>query len=59
MKEAYRFDKFKDGVGQNSKHYMPPCQLANSEKTNILEALNISLFQLNNEDINQNLKTTG
>ena len=31
---------------------MPPCELTNSEKANILEALNVSMFNPNNEDIN-------
>jgi hypothetical protein len=36
-----------------------PCELGSSEKCNLLEAINLSLFNLNNEEIDLNLRTTG
>ena len=36
-----------------------PCELSDSERTNILEAINLALFNLNNEEIDLNLRTTG
>jgi len=35
------------------------CELGIAEKQNILEAINLSLFNLNNEEIDQNLRNTG
>eukprot|EP00347_Sterkiella_histriomuscorum_P009116 403342460 len=42
-----------------NKHYLMPCRLGNAQKQNILEAINLALFNLNNEEEDQNLKTTG
>lgn len=60
LREYYHKDKFtsqgffttleKDN-NLNSKHYLLDCELGNSEKQNILEAINLSLFNLNNEEI--------
>jgi hypothetical protein len=38
---------------------MLPCELAQAERSNILEAINLTLFNLNNEDMDLNLRTTG
>ena len=38
---------------------MLPCELADSDKSNILEAINLALFNLNNEEIDINLRATG
>lgn len=38
---------------------MMSCQLGNAEKQNILEAINLALFNLNNEEEDQNLRQTG
>ena len=35
------------------------CKVAVSDKQNILEAINLALFNLNNEEEDQNLKSTG
>jgi hypothetical protein len=35
---------------------MMGCQVGNAEKQNILEAINLALFNLNNEEEDQNLK---
>ncbi|CDW71794.1 UNKNOWN [Stylonychia lemnae] len=43
----------------NENHYLIECKLGNAEKMNILEAINLALFNLNNEEEDQNLKTTG
>jgi len=39
------FDRTKD-----NKHYLIDCRLGNAEKMNILEAINLALFNLNNEE---------
>lgn len=45
---------------QNDSHRYPlPGELGSSEKCNLLEAINLSLFNLNNEEIDLNLRTTG
>ena len=36
-----------------------PCELGDSERTNILEVINLALFNLNNEETDLNLRTTG
>ena len=41
---------------EESSHYLLRCKLGNAEKQNILEAINLSLFNLNNEEEDQNLK---
>lgn len=38
---------------------MLPCELGESERTNILEVMNLALFNLNNEEVDINLRTTG
>jgi len=35
------------------------CKVGSAEKQNILEAINLALFNLNNEEEDQNLKSTG
>ena len=45
---------------QNVQHkILLPGELGSSEKCNLLEAINLSLFNLNNEEIDLNLRTTG
>jgi len=39
--------------------YPIPGELGSSEKSNLLEAINLALFNLNNEEIDLNLRTTG
>jgi len=39
--------------------YLLPCVLAASKQSCILEAINLTLFELVNEDIDQKLKMTG
>ena len=36
-----------------------PCELGDSERTNILEVINLALFRLNNDEVDLNLRTTG
>lgn len=36
-----------------------PCELGDSVRTNILEVINLALFNLNNEETDLNLRTTG
>ena len=43
----------------DSYGYPLPGELGSSEKCNLLEAINLSLFNLNNEDVDLNLRTTG
>ena len=38
---------------------MLDCKIGGAEKQNILEAINLALFNLNNEEEDQNLKSTG
>jgi len=38
---------------------MIECELGDSERTNILEVINLALFNLNNEEVDMNLRTTG
>ena len=45
--------------GQPTDHYLMPCQVGLADKQNILEAINLALFNLNNEEEDQNLKSTG
>ena len=40
-------------------YYLLPCELGESERTNILEVINLALFNLNNEETDINLRTTG
>ena len=39
--------------------YRLPCELGDSERTNLLEVINLALFNLNNEETDLNLRTTG
>jgi hypothetical protein len=39
--------------------FMLPCELSTSEKSNLLESINVSMFNLINEDKDINLKCTG
>jgi len=45
--------------GEAQARYLLPCELGSSEKSNLLEAINLALFNLNNEEIDLNLRTTG
>ena len=36
-----------------------PCEIYNAERQCILEAINLSLFELNNEEADQSLTNTG
>lgn len=40
-------------------HYLMDCKVGSADKQNILEAINLALFNLNNEEEDQNLKSTG
>ena len=39
--------------------FMLPCELSSSEKSNLLESINVCMFHLINEDKDQSLKCTG
>ena len=44
---------------EQEKPYLMPSELADSDKCNILEAINLALFNQNNAEIDINLRTTG
>lgn len=60
MKDSYPFEKFSEMpfLPQQQSHIID-CQIGSSEKCQLLEAINLSLFNLNNENMDQNLKKTG
>ena len=43
----------------NKRPYLLPCELGDSDKCNLLEAINLALFNQNNQEIDLNLRTTG
>lgn len=54
----------RDMKAQNRKQpllpkFMLPCELSTSEKSNLLESINVCMFNLINEEKDQNLKNTG
>lgn len=54
-----RSEDWKETEDKDKDCFRLPCELGDSERTNILEAINLALFNLNNEEVDQNLRTTG
>lgn len=68
MKKTYKYNEFRNqiffknrmgGEEKTENHYMLECEVTECERQGILDEINISLFNLNNEDVDQNLKCTG
>jgi hypothetical protein len=59
MKDAYPYQEFQSEADEKPTHQFIECVLGCSEKCQILEAINLTLFNLNNENMDQNLKKTG
>ena len=62
MKEVYKNENFckEDNTYlPQQKNWLLECSIGSAEKCGILECINLSLFDLNNENLDQNLKRTG
>lgn len=59
LSKAYSHADFCESAKHHTKPQYPPCKLGSADKSQLLEAINLSLFDLNNENMDQNLKKTG